>query len=91
MAVKSAVLRTIVNNSKSIGAIFGCTVVVARNTIVISFVIVTTIFLVIIRYDIVSTVVLIIVIWRMMVEIMVMVMTIIAGDHHHCYLVFLIS
>ena len=58
-----------------------CATAVARNMIVISVIIVATIFLVIIRYDIGSAVVVIIVIGRMTVDIMVMVMTIFMGDH----------
>ena len=54
--------------------------------IVISVVIVANIFLVIIRYDISSAVVVIIVIGRIMVEIIVMVMNIIMGDHCPCCL-----
>ena len=77
MAVKSVVLRMIVDNSGSIGAIFRCAAVVARNTISISVVNVSTIFLVVIRYKIIG---------RTMVEIMVMLMTIIVGDHSTCYL-----
>ena len=79
MAVKGAVLRIIVDNSGIIGAIFGCTAVVARNMIIILVVIVANIFIVIIRYDIVSSVVVIIFIGGMMVEIMFIVMIIDVG------------
>ena len=86
MVIKSAVLRMIVDNTGSIGSIFGCTTVVARNMIVILVVIVATIFLFIIRYDIGYAVVVIIVIGYMMVEIMIMVMTIFMGYHSPCCL-----
>ena len=86
MAVKSAVLIMIFENSGSIGATFGCAAVVARSTIVISVVIVATIFLVITRYDIGSAVVIIILIGNMMLDIMVMVITIVVGDHRPCCL-----
>ena len=52
--------------------------------IVISVIIVATIFLIVIRYDIGSAVVVIIAIGRMMLEIMVVVMTIVMGDHSTC-------
>ena len=86
MAVKSAVLRVIVDNSRGIGSIFGCTGVVAINTIIIPVVNVDTIFLVILRYDIGSAVVVIIIIGRMMSEIMVMLITIIVKYHCPCFL-----
>ena len=79
MAVKREVIRMIVDNSRSIGAIFECSAVVARNMISVLVVIFATISLVIIRYDIVYAVVIIFVIGRIMVEIMVMVMTISVG------------
>ena len=59
---------------------------VARNTIIISVAIVSTIFLVIIRYDIGYALVFFIVIGHTMVEIMVMVMNIFMGDHRPCCL-----
>ena len=86
MTVKSAVLRMIAKNSGIIGAIFGCAAVMTRNKIIISVVIVSTILLVIIRYEIGSAIFVIIFIMRMMVDIMVMVMTIVVGDHLPCYL-----
>ena len=89
MEVKSAVLRIIVNNSGSIGAIFGCASVLPSNMILILVVIVATILLVIVIYEISSTVVAINAIGRMMVEIMVMVMTIVLGGHSFCCLAFL--
>ena len=52
--------------------------------IVVSVVIVATIFLVIIRYNIVSSVLFIIAIGRMMVDIMVIVMTIVVRGNHPC-------
>ena len=58
--------------------------------IVISVVIVSTIFFVIIRYDIGSAVVVIIFIGRMMVDIIVMLMTIPVGDHRPCCLACLV-
>ena len=87
MAVKSAVLRMTFNNRRSIGSILVCATVVARNMIILSVVIVATIFLVIIRYDIGSAVVVIIIIGRMMVDIMVMVMYIVVGDHCTCFMI----
>ena len=87
MAVKSVVLRMIFDNRGSIVAIFRCAVVVDRNIIVTSFVIVSTIFVVIIRYGIGYSVVIIIVIGRMMAEIMFMVTTIFVGYHPPCCLV----
>ena len=86
MAVKSVVLRMIFDNRGSIVAIFRCAVVVDRNIIVTSVVIVSTIFVVIIIYGIGYAVVVIIVIGRIMVEIIVMVMNIIMGDHCPCCL-----
>ena len=55
--------------------------------IVISVVIVPTIFLFIIRYNIGSAVVVIIIIGRMMVDIMVTVMYIVVGDHCTCFMI----
>ena len=81
MAVKSVVLKKISDNSDSIGPIFRCAAVVARNMIVILVIIISTISLFIIRYDIGYAVVAIIVIGRMMVDIMVIVMVITMGDH----------
>ena len=89
MAVKSGVIRNISKKSRSIGAIFGCAAVVARNIIVILVVIFATILFVIIRYDISSADVLIIVIGHMIVDIMFMLMKLVVEDYRPCCMAYL--